>query len=81
MQRNHTQGHSSLLWTIGNLCRDFRLAHGIPLEEIAEAGGYHINSVIRFEKGESDSMILLLCYVRRGLNLKFSLKGVWSYDD
>lgn len=55
--------------TIGQKCANFRRLIGISQQQVADELGYTRTNISMFENGKNYNMIILLWYLKRGLEL------------
>lgn len=58
------------LQKIGADCKEYRESIGLRLLDVAAETGYAIETVQGFEKGRTNNLILLLWYIRHGMQVK-----------
>ena len=55
--------------TIGRKCANFRRSIGYSQKQVADELGYSRTNISMFENGKNYNMIILLWYLKRGLEL------------
>lgn len=55
--------------TIGRKCANFRRLIGYSQQQVADELGYSRNNISMFENGKNYNMMILLWYLKRGLEL------------
>lgn len=61
-----SQHKKDRLKQIGKECRDIRINYGYTQEQVAKELGENVNNISCFERGESNSAIILLWYIGHG---------------
>lgn len=55
--------------TLGQICRDFRIANNITIVSIAEMSNYSKWNVYKFEQGRLTNLNIFLVYLALGLDI------------